>query len=77
MKKRLSEFKIKEKGKVREIGGEPLAVRRFFDMGLTPGVEVELIKVAPLGDPIEIRLRNYRLSLRKLEASTILMEVGK
>ena len=49
--------------------------RRLFDMGLTPGAEVVLRKVAPLGDPVEVTLRGYELSLRKAEAHAVLTEV--
>ena len=50
------------------------ARRRLMDMGITPGVEIEIVKVAPLGDPIEINLRGYELSLRKSEAEQIKIE---
>ena len=49
--------------------------RRILDMGVTPGVEIVMKKAAPLGDPLEINLRGYSLSVRKSEAQTILMEV--
>ncbi len=48
--------------------------RRIMDMGITPGVEVKVVKMAPLGDPVEIRIRGYELSLRREEAARI--EVG-
>ncbi|MGI5174315.1 ferrous iron transport protein A [Treponema sp. OMZ 840] len=51
--------------------GDPLLKRRILDMGITPGVEITMIKSAPLGDPLEITLRGYQLSLRKHEAQQI------
>ena len=48
--------------------------RRRFDMGITPGCKIALRKVAPLGDPIELNLRGYELSIRKAEAETILVK---
>ena len=48
--------------------------RRIFDMGITPGCKITLRKVAPLGDPIELNLRGYELSIRKAEAETILVK---
>ena len=65
MEKRLSEFSIGETGVIRLVGGDGKIRRRLFDMGVTPGAEVYLRKRAPLGDPIEITLRGYELTLRK------------
>lgn len=75
MEKRLSEFSIGETGVIRLVGGECKIRRRLFDMGVTPGAEVYLRKRAPLGDPIEITLRGYELTLRKSEADVVTMEV--
>jgi len=75
MTKYLNEFKINEKGNVKKIEAEGKIKRRLFDMGVTPGVEITLRKHAPLGDPIEVTIRGYELTLRKDEAKTILMEV--
>lgn len=75
MEKYLSEFAIGQKGTVKKIAADGNIKRRLFDMGVTPNVEILLRKVAPLGDPIEVTLRGYELSLRKSEAQTILMEV--
>ena len=49
--------------------------RRLFDMGVTPGAEIVLRKLAPLGDPVEVTIRGYELTLRKSEAECVLMEV--
>jgi Fe2+ transport system protein FeoA len=75
MEKRLSEFSIGETGVIRLVGGDGKIRRRLFDMGVTPGAEVYLRKRAPLGDPIEITLRGYELTLRKSEADDVTMEV--
>lgn len=75
MEKRLSEFSIDETGVIRLVGGDGKIRRRLFDMGVTPGAEVYLRKRAPLGDPIEITLRGYELTLRKSEADVVTMEV--
>ena len=77
MEKTLNEFKIGESGTIIKVGGEGRVRRRLFDMGLTPGAEVFLRKVAPMGDPIEITLRGYELSLRKDEAQWVVVEVGE
>ena len=73
--KLLSELKKGDKGKIIKIGGEGPIHRRLLDMGLVAGSEVELQRVAPLGDPIEIKVKGYNLSLRKEEAASIEVEV--
>ncbi|MBE6135572.1 MAG: ferrous iron transport protein A [Erysipelotrichaceae bacterium] len=75
MKKTLDVFAIGESGIIVKVNGEGRVRRRLFDMGLTPGAEVYLRKKAPLGDPIEITLRGYELSLRKDEAQNVEVEV--
>ena len=67
----LSELRVGESGVVTTVNGEGAIRRRLFDMGITPGVEVYLRKKAPLGDPLEISLRGYELTLRKAEASLV------
>ena len=69
--KLLSQLSIGENGVVVAVNGEGAIRRRLFDMGITPGVEVYLRKKAPLGDPIEISLRGYELTLRKAEAALV------
>ena len=73
--KPLSELRPKERGRVVKVGGEGGIHRRLLDMGLVSGSEVEVERVAPLGDPIEIKIRGYHLSLRKEEAINIQVEV--
>ena len=75
MQKTLSDFTVGETGVVKAVGGEGKIKRRLFDMGITPGAEVFLRKKAPLGDPIEITIRGYELTLRKTEAQFVNMEV--
>ena len=75
MLKRLDEFEIGETGQVVKVEGEGRLRRRLFDMGITPGATILLKKKAPLGDPIEISLRGYELTLRKSEAELVTLEV--
>lgn len=75
MIKCLNEFAVGEVGKIVKVEAEGKIKRRLFDMGVTPGAEVRLVKFAPLGDPIEVNLRGYELSLRKDEASKVIVEV--
>lgn len=72
--KNLKEAKIGETVRVVKIHGEGAIKRRIMDMGLTKGVEVYIRKVAPLGDPIEVTVREYELSLRKADAEQIEVE---
>ncbi len=74
--KLLSEFLVGEKGVVLAVNGEGAVRRRLFDMGITPGAEIYLRKKAPLGDPMEISLRGYELTLRKAEAAHVEMREG-
>lgn len=69
--KTLKGAKVGETVKVVKLHGEGAVKRRIMDMGLTKGVEVYIRKVAPLGDPIEITVRGYELSLRKADAEII------
>ncbi|MDU2197130.1 MAG: FeoA family protein [Peptostreptococcaceae bacterium] len=70
----LKDLKPGQSGVVESIGQKGPIRRRLMDMGVTPGVKVEVIKVAPLGDPIEINIRGYELSLRKDEAQNIVLK---
>ncbi|MEE1056352.1 MAG: ferrous iron transport protein A [Acutalibacteraceae bacterium] len=70
----LREVKIGETVKVKKLNGEGAIKRRIMDMGITKGVEVNIRKVAPLGDPIEVTVRGYELSLRKADAEMIEIE---
>ena len=77
MNKLLSEFAIGERGVVKSVSGEGKMRRRLFDMGVTPGAEIFLRKKAPLGDPLEVTIRGYELTLRKTEAACVMMEAAK
>lgn len=77
MTKALSEFIPGEKGVIVTVAGEGRIRRRLFDMGVTPGAEVVMRKKAPLGDPIEVTLRGYELTLRKTEAACVMTEGKK
>ena len=67
----LNELKIGATAKIVRLNGEGSVKRRMMDMGLTKGTEVTVRKVAPLGDPIELAVRGYELSIRKDEAAAI------
>ncbi len=70
----LDELKVGEKAKILKVGGEGALRFRLLDMGLIPRTEVFLRGVAPMGDPLEINLRGYELTLRKADASNIEVE---
>jgi ferrous iron transport protein A len=67
----LADLRVGEEGRVAEVGGDPGVARRLMEMGLLPGTRVRIARLAPLGDPIEIRLRSYSLSIRRVEAQSI------
>lgn len=69
--KTLRQVKVGDTVTVLKLHGEGAVKRRIMDMGITKGVEVYVRKVAPLGDPIEVNVRNYELSLRKADAEMI------
>ena len=71
--KTLRDVAIGETATVRRLVGEGARKRHIMDMGITKGVEVFVRKVAPLGDPIEVTVRGYELSLRKSEAESVLV----
>lgn len=75
MEKTLDQFNVGDSGIVKSVLGEGMIKRRLFDMGITPGAEIYMRKAAPLGDPIEVTLRGYELTLRKAEAKCVIMEV--
>ncbi len=71
----LSHIAIGQSARIVRVGGERLTRRRLLDMGLIVGETVTVTRLAPMGDPIEILVKSYRLSLRKHEASQIVVEV--
>jgi len=72
----LAKLKPGDKGTITAIGSIGPLKRRLMDMGVLVGVEVKVLKVAPLGDPIEVTIKSYNLSLRKKEAEGISVEVA-
>ena len=75
MLKTLDKFTIGETGQIKKVEGEGRLRRRLFDMGVTPGATVYLRKKAPLGDPLEVTIRGYELTLRISEAKLVTLEV--
>ena len=67
----LAELEIGTEARVLSIHGNSPVTRRLMEMGVVPGVSVRVVKTAPFGDPIEIRVRNYNLALRRSEAQSI------
>ncbi len=72
--KTLRSVKVGDTARVVKLHGEGAVKRRIMDMGLTKGVDVRIRKVAPLGDPIEVTVRGYELSIRKADADMIEVE---
>lgn len=70
----LRELKPGQQGIVASVGASGPMKRRLMDMGITPGVEIRVVKMAPLGDPVEVNVRGYELSLRKEEAQQVVMK---
>lgn len=77
MSQTLKETKPGVTVRVVKIGGEGPVKRRIMEMGITKGVEIHVRKVAPLGDPVEVTVRGYELSLRKADAESIEVEQGE
>jgi len=76
MKKLLSELQPGEKGIVKKVLGNSMVKRRIVDMGVVSGTLIEVQKFAPLGDPMEIKVKGFNLSLRKTEADMIELETA-
>lgn len=74
MRMKLEDLDIGETATVVKVGGEGTLRKRILDLGITKGCKVRLLRVAPFGDPIEIELRGYRLTVRKTEASVVEVE---
>lgn len=75
MEKTLNEVEVGEVGTIVRVAGTGIIRRRLFDMGITPGAQFSFRKKAPLGDPIEITIRGYELTLRKVEAQNVVVEI--
>ena len=67
----LDRLRIGANARVVAVGGEGAVARRLMEMGVVPGAPVRVVRAAPLGDPLEVRVRNYHLALRRSEAQTI------
>lgn len=76
METTLKSMKPGDAGIVSSLSVKGQLKRRLMDMGVTPGADVKVVKVAPLGDPIEVTLRGYQLSLRKSEAEAVMVSVN-
>ena len=74
MARTLVGLKPGETARVSAVGGDPVAARRLMDMGLIRGTSVRVVRVAPLGDPIEVTLRGFMLTLRRAEAEHVAVE---
>lgn len=74
--KRLADLKPGDTGVISALKGTGNIKHRLIDMGVVPGTEVHVIKYAPLGDPIEIKVKNFNLALRMSEAATIMVETN-
>jgi ferrous iron transport protein A len=72
--RRLTELKPGQSGRIATVGGDPGTARRLMDMGVVRGARMEVVRAAPLGDPLEVRLRGYMLTLRRAEAEHIEVE---
>jgi Fe2+ transport system protein FeoA len=74
----LGALAVGERAEIVHVGCPRAVTRRLLEMGLLPGTQVEILRMAPLGDPIELRLRGYALSIRRAEAAQIMIrELGK
>ena len=71
----LRELKPGQSARIDTVGGEGALRQHFLDMGVIPGAEVTVVKLAPMGDPMELRLRGYTLTLRREDAQSITVEV--
>jgi ferrous iron transport protein A len=71
----LDQLRVGQRARVEAVQGTDAIVQRLLEMGLLEGEEIEVVGFAPLGDPVEIRLRDYRLSLRRSEAARVAVEV--
>ncbi len=72
--RRLDELKPGEKGRIVKVGGTRNYLRRLRDMGLVAGSDIEMERIAPLGDPVEVKVKGYHLALRREEAAGIQVE---
>ncbi len=69
----IKDLEIGESAKITEVGGEGALRQHFLDMGLIPGAEITMVKYAPMGDPVELKIHGYELTLRLADAEKILI----
>ena len=69
----LKDLQPGESGTIANLRGEGRTFQRLAEMGLTPGIPIRVVRVAPMGDPIEVRIRDYSLSIRKSDAANVLL----
>lgn len=74
--KSLNELKPGQSGIIQKVAGQGVLKKKFLDMGIIPGSPFEIIKVAPLGDPVDIKIKGYHLSLRREEAKDIFVRIS-
>ena len=72
-----ADLRVGDEAIVSDVAGERSVVRRLMEMGLLPGTAIRIVRVAPLGDPIEVRLRSYSLSIRRTEARGVRITRGE
>lgn len=72
----INDLSVGAEGTITEVGGEGVLRLRFLDMGLIPGTRIRIQKIAPLGDPIQILIRGYELTIRREDASKIFVKKG-
>ncbi len=77
MERTLTELELGQNAVITKVTGNGAIRRRMIDMGIVPGMEVRMERYAPLGDPIEIKLKGCHISLRKEEAENVLIEIGR
>ncbi|MFL5245907.1 MAG: ferrous iron transport protein A [Gemmataceae bacterium] len=73
----LDQLRVGQRGRIESIAGADNLLQRLLEMGLIEGEEMEVLGIAPLGDPVEIRIRDYRLSLRRSEAARVTVSIGE
>ena len=70
----LDDLKVSQRSTIRKLVGSPAVQQRLGEMGLTTGTEISVVRVAPLGDPVQISVRSYQLSLRRSESRCIIVD---
>lgn len=71
--RRLGDLPVGQTATIESLSGDPAVVQRLLEMGLTPGTDVTVVRLAPLGDPMEVLVRGYNLSIRRADAASLLL----